>query len=137
PWPTRYRVPYVDAEGREELTEIAAGSKREAISLFARRHPEATFDPQAVTVSGRWPPFDPPPGERFSHAWFGGFLQPRNADGSPDWSRPAPVAFSVLVEFGGSGGRTSGPLAKEVARVLVEVLGPDLRADPLQQSGGV
>jgi hypothetical protein len=30
------------------------------------------------------------------------------------------------VEFGGSGGRTSGPLAKEIAAVLLDALGPDL-----------
>jgi hypothetical protein len=35
----------------------------------------------------------------------------------------------VLVEFGGSGGRTSGVLAKEIAAELLSVFGPDLDVD--------
>ncbi len=36
---------------------------------------------------------------------------------------------SVLIEFGGSGGRTSGPLGRDVAATLLSVLGPDLDPD--------
>jgi hypothetical protein len=35
----------------------------------------------------------------------------------------------VLVEYGGSGGRVSGPIARGVADAIIEVLGPGFEGD--------
>lgn len=128
PWPTAYRISFKDADGRSDAVVIPAGARRPAIEAFVAKYPDATFDPAQVVVARRWPPFAPPEGENFSHAWFGAFLQARRADGSPDWSVEPRIAFSVLVEFGGSGGRTSGPLARRITQTLIEELGADLDA---------
>ena len=79
-----------------------------------------------MTVARRWPPDPPVGGGKHSHAWFGGYLQEVDERGDPDWSKEPRIAFAVLVEFGGSGGRTSGPLARDVARQVIEVFGEDL-----------
>ena len=50
------------------------------------------------------------------------------SDGTPDFSVEPTVAFAILVEFGGSGGQTNGPLAKRVSDALFETFGPGLRA---------
>ena len=107
------------------VTLVPAGAMRPAIERFKTEHPHATYDPAAVAVAGHWPPRPAEDGE-YSHAWFGGFLQRIGADGQPDWTVTPRIAFAVLVEFGGSGGRTSGPLAREVAAELLAVFGPDL-----------
>jgi len=125
-WPTAYRVSYVDPDGVEQVTLVRAGAKGETIKRFTSDHSDATFTPAQVEVARRWPRHPPPTGEQFSHAWFGGYLQVLDAAGQPDWSRKPHIAFTVLVEFGGSGGRTSGPLAKAVVAELLEVFGPDL-----------
>jgi len=62
-------------------------------------------------------------------------LQPLNGNQQPDWSIQPRLAFAILVEFGGSGGRVSGPLAKKVAQELIDMFGPNLDIDtPLQVS---
>ena len=48
-----------------------------------------------------------------SHAWFVGLVGPRTA-GSPQ----PKFAIAVVVEYGGSGGRTAGPIANEIIRAL-------------------
>lgn len=128
--PTSYRVAYVDADGTASVEDVPAGSRSEAIGRFERMHPDATFDPDRIGVSGRWPRSEhPAEGGGYSHAWFGGFLQRLGRDGGPDWTVAPRVAFAVLVEFGGSGGRTSGPLAREVAATLLDLFGDDLNWD--------
>ena len=128
-WPTAFRLPYVDSTGREAVAVVKAGAASEAVERFARENPGATFDPDAVTVESRWPRIASPDGRDYAHAWFGGILQEIDSNGAPRWSAEPRVAFAVLVEFGGSGGRVSGPLARRVAETLVDVLGPELRAD--------
>lgn len=130
PWPTSYRIPYVDEEGAAQLSIVPGGTARTAIERFLTTNPTVSFDAREVEVASRWPRHPPPAGQRYSHAWFGGFLQPLDGAGQPDWSREAPIAFVVLVEFGGSGGRTSGPLAKAVVRELLNAFGPDLQVRP-------
>lgn len=127
PWPTAYRVPYVDENEEAKTAIIPEASRGQAIERFRREYPGMRFDSENVDVARRWPPHAPTEGENFSHAWFGGFLQPLDAAGHPDWTRESDIAFAVLVEFGGSGGVTSGPLAAKVAGLLLEVLGTDLR----------
>jgi cell division protein FtsI/penicillin-binding protein 2 len=130
PWPTSYRIPYTDDNGAERVALVRAGSKRTAVERFAAEYRKATFNPAGAEVATRWPRDPPPPGHKHSHAWVAAYLQARDAAGQPDWSQPPRVAFSVLVEYGGSGGRTSGPLAKAVAAELLDVFGPDLNLDP-------
>ena len=90
-----------------------------------------TLNPDDAEVASRWPPEPPLGGGSHSHAWFAGFLQPVDERHEPDWSSPARIAFAVLVEFGGSGGRTGGPLAQAVAAEILDVLGDDLLIAPV------
>lgn len=128
PWPTSYRIPYVDEFGVKGVAVVREAAKDPAIERFRREHPLWKFDPDSVEVATRWPSHPSSDGENYSHAWFGAFLQPLDSAGRPDWSQEAPIAFAVLVEFGGSGAQTSGPLAVQVAAELLNVLGPDLEA---------
>jgi len=120
-WPTAFRVVYLDEEGEERSELLPAGSRGEAMERFTSAHPGATFDSAGVSVTRHWPPGPPAEGDRYSHAWFAGYLQPIAGRGHSNADLP-PVAFAVLVEFGGSGGRTAGPLARRVARELIDVL---------------
>jgi penicillin-binding protein 2 len=129
PWPTSYRVPYEDASGVRRETVVRAGAKQQAIKQFGTAHPKATVDPAETEVASKWPPDPPPPGEDYSHAWFAGYLQALDMGGQPVWSQEPRVAFAILVEFGGSGGYTSGPLAKKVAAELLDLFGPELNVD--------
>ncbi len=75
----------------------------------------ATAPARRVDVNGDGIFSDAPPDERrtgLDHAWFVG-LAGDLADGRPRY------AVAVLLEYGGSGGRVSGPLAAEVIRALV------------------
>ncbi len=128
-WPTSYRIPYMDEAGAESVAFIRAGARKQAIEEFRARYPGAAFDPKQATVATKWPPRPPPPDDKYSHAWFGGYLQEIDGVGRPIWSKEPPIAFAVLIEFGGSGGRTSGPLARQVARELLDVFGPELNPD--------
>lgn len=136
PWPIAYDIPYLDGAGRDRVATVQAGALVPAIKRFVADYPQATFDPAKITVAGRWPPTPPEEGGRHSHAWFGGYLQKLDAYGDPDWSVTPRIAFTVLVEFGGSGGRTSGPLARKVARVLTDRFGPDLHVGRHDPHGG-
>ncbi len=67
------------------------------------------------------PPFDldgdgrpDAPRDDPSHAWFVGLVGPRG-HGPPD----PRYAVAVIVEYGGSGGRTAGPIANEIIRALI------------------
>ena len=129
PWTTSYRIPYLDAGGQEQVTVVPAGIKKHAIDQFTLEHPLATFDPEDIVAASHWPLVKLPEGQEYSHAWFGGYLQRLGPDRQPDWSAEPRIAIAVLVEFGGSGGRTSGPLAKQVAMELIDLFGPDLDFD--------
>jgi penicillin-binding protein 2 len=47
-----------------------------------------------------------------SHAWFVGLVGPGTDDAEPAF------AIAVVVEYGGSGGRTAGPIANQIIRAL-------------------
>lgn len=134
-WPTAYRVEYTAKDGSEQAVIVQAGAKKPAIDRFVAAHPDATFDPEHVTVSAKWPR-NAPKDSKYSHAWFGGYLQEIDAGGRPNWTATPPLAFSVMVEFGGSGSRTTGPLAKRIAQTLLDVFGPELTVDRVAASGG-
>jgi cell division protein FtsI/penicillin-binding protein 2 len=137
PWPTEYQATFADSDGNERTERFPAGSQTEAIGRLEQRHPEATFDPNDVVVASRWPILPPTSGEHHSHAWFGGYMQPRLPRGGADWSAEPHIAFAALVEFGGSGGRTSGPLAKRIASAVLDVFGEDLAIPPVVSEGRV
>ncbi len=59
-------------------------------------------------VVERWPPKDTESKDYPTHAWFAGFAP---------YDHPR-IAISVLIEHGGSGGRSAGPTAKEVLEAV-------------------
>lgn len=126
PWPTAYRVPYLDGDGTKLEAIVPAGARDRAIERFRLDYSGMTLIEKDVEIASRWPEGPPEDGERHSHAWFGGYLQRKLPNGDPDFAQTPRVAFALLVEFGGSGGRTTGPLAVDVSRALVDILGRDL-----------
>lgn len=131
PWPTAYDVSFVDEMGQERTERVEGGSKSDAIERFSLLFPSVVVDPKNVRVATKWPTVDPESGDHHSHAWFGGFLQRLDDAEQPDWSTEPRVAFAAVVEFGGSGGRTSGPLGRRIAATILETLGEDLRVPSL------
>ncbi|NOX58309.1 MAG: hypothetical protein GXP29_05545 [Planctomycetes bacterium] len=129
PAPVSYRIPYGDAKGRERMAIVSATTMRDATASFVADHPDAAFDHRDVQVNERWPAQPPENGRQHSHAWFVAYLQPAGANGRPLWNEEPRIAISVMVEFGGSGGRVGGAIAKEIALDLLDVLGPDLDPD--------
>jgi len=125
-WPTAYLIPYMEPDGSHREVVLAAGARGPALKRFAREFPDAVPDKENVKAVHYWPVGKPPEGQRYSHAWFGGYLQPLGASAEPDWRQQPPVAFAILIEFGGSGGRTSGPLAKRVCDAILDRFGSDI-----------
>lgn len=135
PRPTRYAIEYTDDGGRLGTVDIPAGSESDALDRFVRRmglSPEAV---DRVTATAFWPEQEPEEGGH-AHAWFIGFLQPLDGVGRPDWSRVPPLAFAILIEYGGSGGRVSGAMAPDVSRLLIRFW-EEGRARQQAMAGGV
>jgi cell division protein FtsI/penicillin-binding protein 2 len=128
-WPTAFRVVIGAADGSKHEVVLPARTRQDAIDAAMADWPGHGIDPAEVEVVRRWPR-NPPTDDRYSHAWFAGYLQAVDADHHPIWSTTPRIAFAVLVEFGGSGGRTSGPLANRVAREILDLYGPELKVDP-------
>ena len=127
PRPLSYSVRYVDKNGNERGTIVPAGSRHQAAEDFKLWHPEAVFDLKDVVKHEWWPPDED---ADYSHAWFGGYLQAVDEAGSPLWGQTPRIAFVVLVEYGGSGGHTAAPFAKDrLVPILLDTLGPDLDPD--------
>ncbi|HEY3241753.1 MAG TPA: penicillin-binding transpeptidase domain-containing protein [Phycisphaerae bacterium] len=129
PWPISYRVNYREHDGRQAFAIVAAGDMGQAMEEFHALHPDIEVTPRDAEVFERWPQVDSLHGDEHAHAWFAGFLQPLDNLRQPDWSRPPRIAFAVLAEFGGSGGRAAGPIAQRVAGAILDVLGPNLDPD--------
>ncbi len=129
PWPISYRVPYEDTEGNEGVAIQQATTAKDAIHDFMADHPGAAFDFRDVEIHERWPNQPAASGRTHSHAWFAGYLQAVDSAGHPLLNKKPRIAFAVMVEFGGSGGRASGPVARDLAHLLIQILGPDLDFD--------
>ena len=127
--PTAFRIPYQDEAGNETFTILPAGDRKQAIADFERLYPKAKFDRRQARIAERWPPLPPAEGGRHAHSWFAAYFQRIDSAGRPMFEVTPRVAFVVLVEFGGSGGRTSGPIARRVARIILDTLGDDLDPD--------
>lgn len=99
-------------DGRRE--ERVAATVQDALAEFGD-HPPRVVGWRAAERFPPWEPGEPMP----SHAWFIGYTQPK---GTPRGAAPRGrcYAISVLVEFGGSGGRVAGPIARQIAEVLAE-----------------
>jgi len=66
----------------------------------------------------RFPPTGPDQ-ELPAHAWFIGYTQPKDTPrGAPP--RASAYAIAVVIEYGGSGGRVAGPVAKALAELVLE-----------------
>ncbi|GJM26077.1 MAG: hypothetical protein DHS20C16_24920 [Phycisphaerae bacterium] len=129
PAPVSYEIPYEDLDGSQHVEIVYANTKRDAITFFLDKHKDATFDPRAIDVAQRWPATLAEHGRKHSHAWFVAYMQKADANGQARWDQDPSIAFAVMVEFGGSGGRVSGAISQKVADVLLDVLGPDLDPD--------
>ena len=106
----RYTLEWPD--GRREA--VVARSREEALAAFP-------VDPPKIAgwrAEERYPPMDED-GALPSHAWFMGFTQPAV---TPRGRMPRnhSYALSVIIEYGGSGGRVAGPVAKQIAELLFE-----------------
>lgn len=97
--------------------------RRESVVAISRRDAEAEFDepPDRLVrdqIVELYPHLEE--GEKLpAHAWFMGYTQQKN---TPRGGRPQGrvYAISVIVEYGGSGGRVAGPVAKQIAEYLLE-----------------
>ena len=132
-WITEYRVDYHDGDGERSKT-VSANNGRFARDEFVRQMMPEESVPRdqaeriraelrdsiiRATPAAKWPA-EVSEDRRHSHAWFVAFLQPKGADGLPDWNAQARIAIAVLLEFGGSGGKASGPVCRDVAEMIIK-----------------
>ena len=111
--PRTIRKKYVlrRSDGRRE--EVIAPSLRAALERYGDEKPEVISD----SVYEYFPSPDAAGGSHPSHAWFMSYTQPR---GTPRGAGPSgqSYALGVVIEYGGSGGRVAGPVAREIARIV-------------------
>ncbi len=119
-WVTQYRID-LEVEGQKLSRTVPADSLRMAKDKFRAKYPEYKDIPFTAHPAAYWPAHEKREGERLdSHAWFVAFLQKKNSSGSPIWTIPPRVAIAVELDFGESGGRNSGPLCRDVARLILD-----------------
>jgi len=106
----RYTCEWPDGQ-REE---IVAATEEDALATFGDEKPRIV----GHRAAERYPALLE--GETLpAHAWFMGFVQPAT---TPRGRAPTGrvYAISVIIEFGGSGGRVAAPVAKQIAEYLLE-----------------
>lgn len=130
PWPTEFKVPIRDTDGGTRELLVPARTRQDAADRARFEVPGGEVLAHGIVATHYWPTVSPE-GERHAHAWFAGYLQEVDADHRPDRSRTPRIAFAALLEFGGSGGRTTGPLARRIAAELIDRYGSDLDPDRL------
>ncbi|MCK4341168.1 MAG: hypothetical protein KAY37_05525 [Phycisphaerae bacterium] len=98
-------------DGRRE--SVVAISRQDALARFGDEKP-TIVDSKIAELFPRLEEGETLP----AHAWFIGFTQPAD---TPRGEVPTGrvYAISVLLEYGGSGGRVAGPVAKQIAEYLV------------------
>lgn len=109
PRATRRRFTFPSRDGAAGRSVVASTVEAACEELGL---PQGTR-PEDVEVMERFPPPDPESGKVPTHAWFAGFAPYRDPK----------IALAVVVEHGGSGGRTAAPVGRQVFEVLLE--GPD------------
>lgn len=105
-----YKLEWPDA-----YTEtVVATSRREALARFSDPQPKVAAD----GIDELFPPRGPD-GKLPAHAWFIAYTQSKD---TPRGAVPRgrSYAISVIIEFGGSGGKVAGPVAKGIAEMLGE-----------------
>ncbi len=127
--PVRYRIDYQGQDGQKGFTVLPGGSKREVKDVFELSHPEVEVPYEHIKLIERYPPHLPAGGGNHAHAWFACFLQSIDERGRPRYEVLPRIALAVLVEFGGSGGRASGSIAKKAAQIIIDTLGDELDPD--------
>lgn len=65
----------------------------------------------------RWPPEDQEPQ---THGWFAGYMIDRSDLAHPGCPPGRGVAIAVLLEYAGHGGTVAGPVAGEIARMVLD-----------------
>ena len=110
---------YEDVQGVTRHELVPANHQGQAVERFLDDHPELDREClSAIEAVEKWPEVAAEKG-RHTHAWFAGFLQRLGPDSRPRWQHPPRIALAVLLEFGGSGGRTAGPVCRDVARLIL------------------
>lgn len=117
-WATQFRIDYQDGEQRRSVI-VPANNASVAGREFARLYPELAEEAVDISPATYWPTHAAKD-RKHSHAWFIAFIQPKRSNGRPDWTRQSRIAIAVLLEFGGSGGRSSGPLCRNVAELIID-----------------
>lgn len=111
PRPVTYRYTFEWPDGRRET--VIDYLEQDALERFADEKPERVGK-HAVE---RYPALEA--GEPLpSHAWFMGFTQPADTPRG-DEPQGRVYAIAVIIEYGGSGGRVAGPIAKQIAEHLL------------------
>jgi penicillin-binding protein 2 len=116
------------AEGwRRELDRVYTcewpdGTREEYVATDAAELKRRLADRGPFTIAGwranrRWPPEEQAVD---THGWFAGYMIDRD-----DWARPGreprrAVAIAVLLEYAGHGGTVAGPVAGEIAQMVLE-----------------
>jgi len=115
PRPVRRRWYLEWPDGRREtVVRNVAVTREELLAEFADPKPRIT----GWRTDARFP--DLGPDEKLpAHAWFIGFTQARRTPRGSS-ARGKVYAISVIVEYGGSGGKVAGPVARDIARFLLE-----------------
>ena len=95
--------------------ELEDGNEEFAVAPTVEAAREILGLPQSTRcrkhkVLKRWPPPRPEHNEPPTHSWFAGFAP---------YSNPK-VAVAVIVEHGGSGGQTAGPLGRAIFEAMLE-----------------
>lgn len=106
------RYAFAWPDGRRE--SVTAQSLEDALATFGEDQPRLV-DAHIAELFPRMEEGESVP----SHAWFIGYTQPRKTAAGAVPQGPV-YAISVLIEYGGSGGRVAGPVAKAIAEYLVE-----------------
>ncbi|MBL8880867.1 MAG: hypothetical protein JNG88_17270 [Phycisphaerales bacterium] len=98
-------------DGRRE--SVTAESADEALARFEEVRPRIA----GSRAMGRYPNIGPDD-KLPSHAWFIGYSQPKSTrrGGTP---HERVYAISVLIEFGGGGGKVAGPVAKQIIDLVL------------------
>jgi len=98
-----------------QVKKIVARNKQELLA----DHPELAANPKESILgwnaNRRWPEADPIP----THAWFIGYLAPRDR-----YQRAVPdsdlsVAIAVVIEYSGHGGDVAAPLARQMLKSVI------------------
>jgi len=111
PQPVKFRYTFERPDGTQQR-----------VDAFLEEDALAQLDNPAAQRVGkqtieRYPPLLP--GELSAHAWFMGYTQPA---GTPRGAAPGGrvYAIAVVIEYGQSGARAAGPVAKRIAEWLLE-----------------